>query len=64
MTKRTFLLAAFALVAALALGTLMGCTLDANREPEGGVAQQAHGGSSAAEAVLTGPALYEFYTDW
>ena len=66
--KRTFLLIAVALIAALALGALAGCggqapapQADAPQVPAG---EEAAPGTEVAASPLSGPALWEFYTDW
>lgn len=59
MTKRIHLLLALALFAALGAGALAGCTA-----PSAGTDDAAAAQSEEAKPLLTGPALYEFYTDW
>lgn len=59
MTKRIHLLFAMALVVALGAGALAGCTAPAASEGSDATAQP-----TEAKPLLTGPAFYEFYTDW
>jgi len=59
MTKRIHLLLALALIAALGAGALVGCTA-----PTAGTHDAAAAQPEGAKPLLTGPALYEFYTDW
>lgn len=59
MTRKSLIILAAALVVALMGGALTGCG------PQAAAPDQSATQEPAAEvATLTGPALYEFYTDW